>query len=98
MPAGGPVRRVAEAVGGSIDSAAGLPDFQRELLQHMRSMDHGMTCDQRSLNPRRAITLCWTAKIMSSPQLTAIANARLPASGLSRRLGICGQPPTKAMA
>ena len=26
------MRRVAEAVGGSIDSAAGLPDFQRELL------------------------------------------------------------------
>ena len=36
------MRRVAEAVGGSIDSAAGLPDFQRELLEHMRSMDAGI--------------------------------------------------------
>ena len=36
------MRRVAEAVGGSIDSAAGLPDFQRELLAHVRSMDAGI--------------------------------------------------------
>ena len=36
------MRRVAEAVGGSIDSAAGLPDFQRELLEHVRSMDAGI--------------------------------------------------------
>jgi hypothetical protein len=42
MTSGGPVRRVAEAVGGSIDSAAGLPDFQRELLEHLRSMDAGI--------------------------------------------------------
>ena len=40
--AGGPVQRVAEAVGGSIDSAAGLPEFQRELLEHVRSMDAGI--------------------------------------------------------
>lgn len=36
------MRRVAEAVGGSIDSAAGLPEFQRELLEHLRSMDAGI--------------------------------------------------------
>ena len=36
------MRKVAEAVGGSIDSAAGLPGFQRELLGHMRSMDEGI--------------------------------------------------------
>ena len=42
VSAGGPVRRVAEAVGGSIDSAAGLPEFQRELLGHIRSMDEGI--------------------------------------------------------
>ena len=42
MSAGGPVRKVAEAVGGSIDSAAGLPEFQRELLEHVRSMDAGI--------------------------------------------------------
>jgi len=42
MSAGGPVRRVAEAVGGSIDSAAGLPDFQRVLLEHLQSMDAGI--------------------------------------------------------
>ena len=36
------MRRVAEAVGGSIDSAAGLPEFQRELLEHVRSMDAGI--------------------------------------------------------
>ena len=36
------MRKVAEAVGGSIDSAAGLPEFQRELLEHMRSMDQGI--------------------------------------------------------
>ena len=53
MPAGGPVRRVAEAVGGSIDSAAGLPDFQRELLQHMRSVDHGIQGLARSMDAVR---------------------------------------------
>ena len=36
------MRKVAEAVGGSIDSAAGLPEFQRELLEHLRSMDEGI--------------------------------------------------------
>ena len=36
------MRRVAEAVGGSIDSAAGLPEFQRELLEHLRSVDAGI--------------------------------------------------------
>ena len=36
------MRQVAEAVGGSIDSAAGLPEFQRELLEHVRSMDAGI--------------------------------------------------------
>ena len=36
------MRKVAEAVGSSIDSAAGLPEFQRELLGHMRSMDQGI--------------------------------------------------------
>ena len=36
------MRKVAEAVGGSIDSAAGLPQFQRELLDHLRSMDEGI--------------------------------------------------------
>ena len=42
MSRGGPVRKVAEAVGGSIDSAAGLPQFQRELMDHLRSMDEGI--------------------------------------------------------
>ena len=42
MSAGGSVRRVAEAVEGSIGSAATLPEFQRELLEHIRSMDAGI--------------------------------------------------------
>ncbi|HEX5911341.1 MAG TPA: hypothetical protein VFY44_12685 [Thermoleophilaceae bacterium] len=51
--AGGPVRRVAEAVEGSIDSAAGLPDFQRELLEHMRSMDEGIQSLAREMSAVR---------------------------------------------
>ncbi len=47
------MRRVAEAVGGSIDSAAGLPDFQRELLEHMRSMDAGIQQLARSMDSVR---------------------------------------------
>ena len=36
-------------------------------------MAHGTICVQRSLNHRRAITLCWTAKIASSAQSIASA-------------------------
>ena len=42
------MRKVAEAVGGSIDSAAGLPDFQRELLERLRSMDAGIRAGDES--------------------------------------------------
>lgn len=39
---GDPIRRVAGAVSGSIDSAADMPEFQRELLERLRSMDAGI--------------------------------------------------------
>lgn len=35
-------RRVAASIGSSIDAAGELPQFQRELLEHLRSMDAGI--------------------------------------------------------
>jgi len=62
-----------------------------------RSIVHGTICVHHSLNQRRAMTLCWTAKMVSSAASTASASARDGCAAPSRRVGT-PKPPTKAMA
>jgi len=62
-----------------------------------RSIVHGTICVHQSLNQRRAMTLCWTAKTVSSAASMARASASGVCAGPSRRVGTA-KPPTKAMA
>jgi len=62
-----------------------------------RSIVQGTICVHRSLNQRRAITLCCTAKIVSSSASTASEGTSGPAASASRRVGTA-KPPTNAMA
>ena len=62
-----------------------------------RSIAHGTIRVQRSLNQRRAITLCWTANTVSSAQSIASALSNEPSSGPSSRRGT-RKPPTNAIA
>jgi len=62
-----------------------------------RSIVHGTICVHRSLNHRRAITLCCTAKIVSSTASTARVFRIGPAAPPSSVVGTM-KPPTKAIA
>jgi len=62
-----------------------------------RSIVHGTICVHLSLNQRRAITLCCTAKIVSSKASIASEDASGPDASASSRVGTA-KPPTNAMA
>lgn len=47
-------RRLAASIGNSIDAAGDLPAFQRQLLDHMRSMDHGIQTLVEAIEPMRS--------------------------------------------
>ena len=62
-----------------------------------RSMVQGTICVHRSLNQRRAMTLCCTAKIVNSMASTASAGSSGPAASPSSCVGT-PKPPTNAIA
>jgi len=62
-----------------------------------RSIVQGTISVHRSLNHRRAMTLCCTAKTVSSSASIASEETSGPAASPSRRVGTA-KPPTNAMA